>query len=602
MITNIFYISIKKIFNKKTKSYLLIVPIALIICAAILISSQITNISSALSSGIFSTIQNQNSVLQIKKNIQIDANDPRSFFNVNSNFTQVDLDTAKKIPNISNVSINYNIPVKNSITKNLFDNISLPLGNISVIDEESAKIFTDQPFIYETGKDIPIILNAKSFIETYEDWGGQTEIEITRPTNGTNGANRQQASGLQIGATKQRNISYNKDDLIGKEIEISFGGLDSLPTFKIQRDSTTRSTKFIKLTDEELATSKALMKTEISKYYDFDKISTPVTFKFKVVGLIENESNTKTYIPTTFGDALVSSLVNNERTSRTTDIPVAELNQVLQGMTFDGETLSLASGNGRGGNFGGQGLGGANQRLAQNDQNQNVFVQKYNISGLVIETNSDTSAVVGIYKGDNYWSGASKTSDTVSLKISDLSQRNKVIKDLNAAGFSYVDVSKSDTITNLENTLKSVSGMLLIGFVILLITIVIFSLYKYVSDSRKEIGVFRAIGMTSKTVLMMILLQAIICLIIGILLGTGFGILANTIAANFIHSWFDSNVVAQMKTLYGLSESIPLSTFMQIDYTSIIQYLVITLLVGSIISLIPAYKASSVKPIEAIIT
>lgn len=595
--TNILYISFKKIFNKKTKAFLLILPIAILLATAIIVSSQIQNIQSAVNSNVFESIQNQNTIIQIKKDVQTDPSDPRSFFNVNTNFTETDIANSKSVANISGISMNYSIPVRPIKTTNLIEGKTITFSALNVLDSESASLFTNETFEYSDGT-IPIILNAKSFTETIEDWGGLDSISInpraargSTPTSGT-------PQTIALGPTKIQNIEYDKSDIIGKEFDITIGGLDTLQSYKIERDESTNNIVFKKLTTDELATQEKTRNESISKYWDYQKISTPQTYHFKVVGLIESESDTKVYVPEDFAKVATDAFIANEVSSRIAEPETTLLGSTYSGLTYNGETLS--SGNGRGGfNFrvGGnrtQGqpqMGGGVPQLTQ--------TISYFIPGLVI-TEDSSGNVTGIDKSASVFDDSIKSSDTVTVKINNLINRKQVIEDLSKAGFAYQDVSKSEVISSLQSTLSVASNYLSWGFIATVSLVIILALYKFVADSRREIGIFRAMGMKSSTVLVMVLIQGIMSVLLGSVIGIALGVGLNILIASGVSTWFDVNITNSMKALYNITATVPVSVFLNIDWNSAVKYLLVASGIAIIASTFPALKASRMKPVEAI--
>jgi hypothetical protein len=91
-------------------------------------------------------------------------------------------------------------------------------------------LYTDEDFTYTEGEAIPIILNASDFTVTTEDWGEDGTIELTMPS-GESGDRSSPAE--RISAFSSEAVDYDKDELIGKTITISVGGLDDLQNYEI---------------------------------------------------------------------------------------------------------------------------------------------------------------------------------------------------------------------------------------------------------------------------------------------------------------------------------------------------------------------------------
>ncbi|MEG1409574.1 MAG: FtsX-like permease family protein [Terrisporobacter sp.] len=98
-------------------------------------------------------------------------------------------------------------------------------------------------------------------------------------------------------------------------------------------------------------------------------------------------------------------------------------------------------------------------------------------------------------------------------------------------------------------------------------------------DMTNQIGILRAIGMKKRNIKLMILIQSLIVLILGVIIGLSAGYMASLIGINSIcHS---------NETLY-------------ISKTSIIEPLTLAFIIVLISSILSTYKASKISPIEAI--
>ncbi len=169
------------------------------------------------------------------------------------------------------------------------------------LDPTYASLYTNNNFTYSEGQPIPIILNANDFIEVYEDWGGKTSIEIKYSTGNTPQTETQ-------GPVRARSIAYTREELIGKTFTIQFGGLQELQSYK--QAPTTSGFTYTKKTDKELAAEVAARKTALTKYWNYDKISKPITYTFVVAGVSEGTDKTTAYIPTAFAQAELALLLN----------------------------------------------------------------------------------------------------------------------------------------------------------------------------------------------------------------------------------------------------------------------------------------------------
>ena len=123
---------------------------------------------------------------------------------------------------------------------------------------------------------------------------------------------QQQGPMNRITIEKTEALEYSKDALIGKTFTISFGGLDKISDYTTSIDRDTRTMTITKLTDDEYNKKIEERKTAISKYWDYDKISTPITYTFVIAGIDENESSTNNYIPESFANVLMNAYLTNE--------------------------------------------------------------------------------------------------------------------------------------------------------------------------------------------------------------------------------------------------------------------------------------------------
>ena len=101
-----------------------------------------------------------------------------------------------------------------------------------------------------------------------------------------------------------------------------------------------------------------------------------------------------------------------------------------------------------------------------------------------------------------------------------------------------------------------------------------------VYEQTRELGLLRAIGMTRRQVRRMVRWEAVIIALFGGILGVAMGILFGLAATAAI----DTSIVSEL--------SIPVR--------SVIQYLLISAIFGIIAAILPAYRASRLKVLDAI--
>jgi len=613
-IKEIFWINTKKLKKRTKKALFLIVPVGILMMLSVVISSQISNIKTAINSSVFGTINEQNTLIQVESENfgnsngqnnnsssgggQMNFSDMgKSGFESNE-FSSSDVEVVSNIDNVESVNLMSEVPISNITAEGLFADTEISVNSIVGLDEETAGLYTDQSFVYTKGETIPIILNASDFTVTTEDWGEDGTISLSKPDSTEEGVPSERVS-----AFKSEALDYDKEDLIGKTITMSIGGLDDLQNYEITMGDD--GPVMTKLSDEEIAEKETEREEAISEYWDYDKISQKLEYTFVVVGVIESSSNRDSYIPLTFADVLMQDYISNQLNAllvNSEDIDTDVLNADFTGLTYDGYELS-STGRGMMNQMMGR-MGGDMEMSApddSSDEEERTFSVSDSISipGLVIEIDDDDN-VVGIYTDADVYSKAERYSTTLTVKINDVSNRDQVIEDINDAGYAVQDTSNMGVFGELQNTLSAVSTGLIIGFIVLVAGVVILTMSKMVSESTKEIGIFRAIGMKKKDISFMFILQAVMYVFIGYVIGVLLGILINMGISGLISSWFSNFVDSTISQTYGVVQTIDSSVFLSINWSAIGMYSALLLVISLLVSFLPARSAASVSPVVAI--
>lgn len=608
-IANIVDLNTKKLKTRPKKALFLIIPVVVLITLSVIISSQVKNIQNALGSGVFSTISDQYTLLTVQT--EQEEFNPASFFNNQSSFEQNmfsenDITNVESIDGVESASLQTTIPIRNVETSDLFTDKTVTLDNLATLDQNSAALYTTEDFTYTEGEAIPIVLSANSFTYTYEDWSNGTTVSVGPPGRGEQGAGPPQPGmGMnRFSIEKQEAIEYTKDDLLGKEFTIAFGVLEDIQGYTVSRSSS--GITATKMTDDEYNAEIEERKTKISEYWDYEKISTPVTYTFVIAGIDENENSSRNYIPEDFADILMSTYINNEITSRIVEeIPTSVLNADFIGITYDGEELSSGGFGGFisqiGGRFeeriggpGGPGGPGGGQGMSADE----VSFSAISIPGLVIEL--DGNSVVGTLDDVDIYSTATHYSDSMNVLLTSITERSEVVKALNKAGYSYQDLGNLDVFENLESTLEKVSNLFLISFVVLVSAIVILTMGKLVSESTGEIGIFRAIGMRKKDVMVMFIFQSLLYVVIGYLIGLVLGVGLNFILSGAISVWFNSFMSETVAQTVNVTNTVDGSIFTNINWIAVMTYSLLLFVISLVVSIIPSRNASQISPVEAI--
>jgi ABC-type antimicrobial peptide transport system permease subunit len=603
-ISSIFSLIFKKLSVKTGKALFLIIPVALLTAIALVLFSQASNFQKATADAVFGTIATQSTVLQITKT---QAQDGGGFGGgggargQDTLFTTDDIATVKTIPNVTSSSINYTLPINSIKTKNLVDKSEVDMSSMTVATPEIGALYTTEKFEFVDGQTIPIILNAASLTEVYEDWGGKTTISVARPQRpqpGQGGQSPAQRQALRdLLPFKNQAISLTKDQLMGKEFDIEFGGLDKLATFTnaVDADNIT----YTKLSEVDLQAKDNARKDIISKYWDYTKVTTPLSYKFKVVGYIKSDSKRSMYIPEAFAEKLMSRLITNQEGARNaTAIPVTELGTQYRGITFNGITLNTAQGNANRGQQGIPGAGGRPDQVAT--PTTTVPIVPYTIPGLVIQSDANTNNIVDVYKDAEVFSKASKTSQNLTVKFDDIKNKEQVIRDLNSKGFTYVDTSNSGVFKTIESTISNILNYTPIAFGSLIAAVLGLNMAKTVAEGKKEIGIMRALGFTKGNIVSLFGLQGIVYTLIGSFIGLIIGIVGNLIIANFSYSKFQELVGKTVTESFGVKPNISLGQFQIFDFGNASKLGLVLLILTILVSLFFSYRASNISPVEAI--
>ncbi len=596
-ISNVFFLNLRKLKRQPQKAFFLIIPVTLLMALSIVISSQVNNINEALKESVFSTISDQYTLINLKA-VQ-EQFDPSSMYRGSSSFEEnkfsiLDVENIKTISGVKSVSLQNNLPIQRVNTSDLFQGQAITLSNITTLDSEISPLYTTYKFKYEEGKPIPILLSANSFTYTYQDWQGEDTITISMENMGEQGRGGQVA---RISVEKTEAIEYSKEELIGKEFTISFGGLEGIRDFTTLMDRESRTVTISKLSEDEYNSQLSEREEAISQYWDYEKIATPLEYSFVLVGIIEDENSNINYLPSEFAEILMKDLISNQIEARiVNDIPVELLSTDFMGLTYNGDELVYGTGgmlSQIGGRFGGgMGLGGNQQAPG------GMNFSAYNIPGLVIDIEDDQ--VLGTLDDADIYSISNKYAEGISIVTNSVMDRSDVVQSLNKMGYAYQDLGDLEVFENLENTLERISNLFLTSFIILVSAIVVMTMGKLVSESTREIGIFRAIGMKQEGILKLFIFQAFLLVSIAYLVGIGLGIVLNFASARIVSGWFDSFVEETVSQSFNVVNTVEVSLFNNINLNSILMYTILLFGISLIISIIPSVSASRISPVEAI--
>jgi ABC-type antimicrobial peptide transport system permease subunit len=648
-------LTLKKIKFNKGKSLFVIIPIALMFGIIVFADSEALNLINVAHNSIFSPIQSQNEIIELNK-----TTSGRDMFSdtASTNYSTTDNSMISTISNVEKVSLIKELPIDIIKTNDLFTDKTVEISSLAGLDSEYAQLYTSQSFEYTDNADIPIILNANDFNEIFVDWGGKTEISVDY----TSTASPEDSATLATQSpVKSKAITYSRDELIGKKITVTFGGLDTISNVK--QESTTTGYKYTQKTETELATEIEARKTAITKYWDYTKISTPITYTFVVAGISEGTDKTKAYVPEAFAEKLMKEyLAISVNARNTTAIASAEQNATYTGLVYDGVTLgtdststlfaglrnqintqitgqinninsqidsqnaAINSANATNrANFeamknftpgqGGPGSGGTRPSGSFRSITSSVskistssikvsysgMATSYNIPGLVYSKDRTTSEITGEYSGFATTAvNVPLPSKTILIKINELTNRDQIITDLNAKGYNYQDYSQYKQFDKLESYMYLILNIGSIVFMVVTALFILINMAKFVSEGKKEIGIFRAIGATKGDIRLIFILQTLAYIVISLITGAIIGVVSMLAASAIMVTSAQSFITSAIGTTIVLSQEISQSNFLSLDYKMILIYSGVLLLVTLIVSLIPSSQAAKVSPVEAI--
>ncbi|MCH7492660.1 FtsX-like permease family protein [Patescibacteria group bacterium] len=607
-------INIKKLKIYKGKSLFLILPITLLMMLGVVVSSQAQNIQDASEEAIFGTAAEAGRLIELisTETVSTGGNvDFRALLASGDAYTETDLGIIKNIPSVDAAFLPAELPISLISTSDLFDNKEISIGFLTSLDDDLAGLYTENEFNYTSGEPIPVILSANTLINRYEDWNGQTEVAIDVGGFRRGGDN---ISAIENNSPiKAEAVPYNRDELLGTEFTMNFGGLAPIQDY--EQEFTGSGILFKKLSEETVQEQEDARLETISTYWDYDALEQPLSYTFVVVGVLEDVSSRVNYIPAKFASKLMSDYIQSQLDARTeADIPLEQLNDTFIGMSYDGLELAPEAGTFGGFRFGGFGRGRGTGIVGISDDAEEEVTASYTIPGLVIETERETgdsdafaqrifgssAAPLGILTTATIYDEAIQSANTIIVRVDNVANRGLVVEALNDAGYAFQDLNDQEVFTELQATLAGTKTVLTISFIILTGVIIILTMGKFVSESRKEIGVLRAIGATKGDIKKLFMSQAILYTLISYIIGAMLGIGSVLLLAKPIQLWFDNFIESTVDETFNVVQATSAGVFTNINWQMFGIYTVLLIVIALIVSIIPATRASRVSPVQAI--
>jgi putative ABC transport system permease protein len=221
------------------------------------------------------------------------------------------------------------------------------------------------------------------------------------------------------------------------------------------------------------------------------------------------------------------------------------------------------------------------------------------IGGFSVSGPSDTSIYIPISQAESFFGTDACNTIIVKLANDDKATIDNASKAIKDAFDNQVSVTSATAVLNLLSNIFSVIQLFLAGIAAIsllvagigIMNIMIVSLM----ERTREIGILKALGMKGRTVLLVFLCESLIIGLIGAVIGIASGwVLANVVAIAFRGGGgvFNGNQAAA--TGGGMTIT-PLLT-----PTVAILALVFGVGISAIFALYPAWRASKLKPVEAL--
>jgi putative ABC transport system permease protein len=216
---------------------------------------------------------------------------------------------------------------------------------------------------------------------------------------------------------------------------------------------------------------------------------------------------------------------------------------------------------------------------------------------------SDTGVYIPISQAQSFFGTDECSFIVVKLKSSDKTIIDKVSEDITNAFYGEVSVISSTAVLDIVSSVFSVISLFLVGIaaISLLVAgigIMNIMIVSFIERTR-EIGILKALGMKSRTVLLIFLGESVIVGLIGAVIGIALGWgLANVVAIVFSGGGPFQGIGGNQGTVRIGGGGMIITPVL--DPVVIIGALAFGIGVSVIFALYPAWRASKLKPVDAL--
>ncbi len=511
----------------------------------------------------------------------------------NSSFDQKKYDVATKAPQVQDVYPQLGFL---NIIPDSLGNTTKPFLGVAGNSAEFAKLYTGESFVYKKGEPIPIIINPKAISSAQYNWGDKKSIDI----------NYNEAESVKKSIDNQQ--LKDADALMGSVITANLNDFGVLPEAFEETNSDGSSVKITKLTKRDEKTLDKKIAEVYSPYWKINELKKPLTTKFKVVGLIKGQSSYQgqAFIPNEAVIDLINTQFVNQKKARTTKALDNEfLANEQSKIEIKKEIIDFSNAN----SFG---VSNTWQKDPESSVSDVAIVT--GVSGLIVEPTKNKKGKVE-YKETTLGKLTEKNFQPsgAMVRLDSADSRQSYIEYLKTKGIEIYDESPLSIIKSFrKGTQLAVTWLtIILGSVVALVLLT--TMGRFVADSKREIGVWRAIGATRFDIKKLVLTRMAILLLIGVGVGLLIGFIASYVLSGMLASQFNqatNNYDPYATTSFAatliisfLGGEVPQLNQMALlatDWGLLLSRLGILTLITLVFGLLPARRASRISPVTAI--
>lgn len=485
------------------------------------------------------------------------------------------------------------------------DGVIESLGNVRAANvamagtsPEFAKLYTPESFAFVEGQPIPILINPNQIGAQEYQWNGATTFELDY-------------GNIADAETKMGYTTLKEsDDLVGSTFTAEFGAFPGYPlVFEEQSMSSgfgPPKSKIIQLTNDDRSILDRRVNEIYGSYWDLNQLRTPIKLEFKIVGMVKGQNTPiATMIPNDAVPYIWNKIYQRQASARSAKTIDKEL------LSTDPKKIEV-----REGKLATNGFGNYSQSIFKDPSVSawQVDISSIGIPGLLVESTKNS-------RGQNEYRELAKTVITADnfdqtaaiVRLNSADEREAYVKYLNDNNLSYYDNSPLGLIKGVRKGANIFVTWLTIILGSIVALILLTTVSRFVADSRKEIGVWRAIGATRLDITKLVLVRMSMLLVFGIgfgvVVGYGISALLSGVIANQVNEASSSinpygtggNFIGSivLSFLGGVVPNIEASKLLATNWQLLGSRLGLLALITLVVGLIPALRAARISPVTA---